>query len=94
MCKRCSVVSGDEAGCAVSCPWFRGFACCIMHQSGSLPQEPRGTAVPAPRWAPGFSPHEGNMNNRGWRPDRSATAGNCPANVCLYVVPMSYIESR
>ena len=45
-----------------------GFACCIMHQSGSVPQEPKGTdlvAVAAPHRAPGFTPHEGDMNNRG-----------------------------
>lgn len=63
-----------------------GFACCIMHQSGSLPQEPRGTglvAVQAPRQAPAFTPHEGDINNKVCRPDCSTTEGHCLAEVCL-----------
>lgn len=66
-----------------------GFACCIMHQSGSLRQEPRGTdsvAVPAPRRAPGFTPHEGDMNNRGQRPDCSTTEEHRLTKVCLVKV--------
>lgn len=66
-----------------------GFACCIMHQSGSLPQEPRGTgpvAVPAPRHGPGFTPHKGDMNNRGWRLDSRAAEGHRLAKVCLVKV--------
>lgn len=72
----CLDVSRDESGSAVSCPWFCGSACSfIMHQTGSLPQEPRGTAggCAAPRRGPGFTPHEGDMNNRRWRQDCSTT---------------------
>lgn len=75
---------------------FCGSACCIMHQSGSLPQEPRGTspaAELAPRRAPGFTPHEGDMNNRGWRPDCSTTEKGVPSQGPLFML-FCHIESR
>lgn len=44
------------------------FFCCIMHQTGSLPQESTGTVVTlAPHREPSFTPHWGDINNEGRR---------------------------
>lgn len=64
-------VSPETTGCVDRLPSFSVvfvvFSCSIMHQSGSLPREPRGAglvAVLAPLRAPRLRPHEREMNNK------------------------------